>query len=210
MIDNNLVPCERLEALVPLYREWNEKINVVSRKDIDNLFEHHILHSAVIGQFLASRHPSIFEEWTSEQGVSIMDVGCGGGFPGVPLAVMFPKAQFTLVDSIRKKTLVASSVAQAAGLKNVSVVWDRCENQPEVDYIVSRAVTNLDEFLSWTWKKTRKGILYLKGGDLVEEISKCAAKYHIPVGNFEVCPVSAFLPGEFFQEKVILYIRKDC
>lgn len=208
-MNESLVPVERLETLVPLYRDWNEKINVVSRKDIDNLFEHHILHSTVIGQFLAARHPKVYEKWCDpKEGVTIMDVGCGGGFPGVPLAVMFPNVKFTLVDSIRKKTLVASSVAQAAGLENVNVVWDRCENQPEVDYIVSRAVTNLDEFLSWTWKKTRCGILYLKGGDLVEEISTCAAKYHIPMENFEVCPVDAFLPGEFFQEKVILFIRK--
>lgn len=193
--------------LVPLYEEWNEKINVVSRKDIDNLYSHHIEHSLVIADFLKTRHPDVYEEWTSGN-VRVMDVGCGGGFPGVPLAMAFPATSFTLVDSIRKKTIVAAEVAKSAGLSNVQVIWGRAENQLPADYIVSRAVTNLDEFLSWTWPLTKKGIIYLKGGDLVEEITTCGKKYHIPMSNFEVCPVSDFLPDPFFEEKVILFIKK--
>ncbi len=219
----------RFEAMDGLYREWNSKINVVSRKDIDNLYEHHILHSLGIALYLKYQRPEVFGEWEGESTlcgcggsadvengsesrgvpVSVLDLGCGGGFPGIPLATLFPSVQFTLCDSIGKKVTVAREVASALGLKNVSTVNARAETLPlSYDYVVSRAVTSLDNFLPWVKGKWHKGIFYLKGGDLVEEIALAMGKCRLSKGSVGVWPISSVLPGEYFVEKMVIDIRR--
>ena len=185
-----------------LYADWNSKINVVSRKDIDCLYEHHILHSLAILEYLKAKGA----EW---ENLSILDVGTGGGFPGVPLAMMMPSCRFTLCDSIGKKIKVAGSVAEGLGLKNVTCVNARAETLEGVyDYVVSRAVTSLENFYPWVRGKYSKSILYLKGGDVLEEISALQVKYKIPSDKFTVWPVSNWLEDEYFREKFVIEIRK--
>ena len=185
-----------------LYADWNSKINVVSRKDIDCLYEHHILHSLAILEYLKAKGADC-------EGLSILDVGTGGGFPGVPLAMMMPSCRFTLCDSIGKKIKVAGSVAEGLGLKNVTCVNARAESLEGVyDYVVSRAVTSLENFYPWVRGKYSKSILYLKGGDVLEEISALQAKYKIPSDKFTVWPVSNWLEDEYFREKFVIEIRK--
>ena len=169
---------EQFEKMDALYRDWNSKINVVSRKDIDELYRHHVLHSLGIAAYIKAEMPDIYERLRGEgpysiaEPMKIMDLGTGGGFPGIPLAVIFPHAQFTLCDSIGKKITVATEVAKGLGLSNVKTVNARAESLPETfDYIVSRAVTALDNFMPWVKGKYSEGILYLKGGDLTEEIA---------------------------------------
>lgn len=188
--------------LETLYTDWNSKINVISRKDIDNLYTHHVLHSLCIAAH-------ILESGISLDGASILDLGCGGGFPGIPLAIMFPQAQFTLCDSVGKKTIVASAVAESLGLANVKVVNARAEALPDnYDYIVSRAVTDLDSFLGWVRNKYNKGILYLKGGDVAAEIAQCSRKYKLSQSNFHVSLIRRWLPDEYFDGKVLLCLNK--
>lgn len=182
-----------------LWREWNEKINVISRKDIDNIFEHHIQHSLAIAHF----HPF-------EPGETVLDVGTGGGFPGIPLAVEFPDAHFTLCDSIGKKIKVAQAVADGLGLGNVRCVNCRAEALPETfDWVVSRAVTTLDNFYPWVKGKFRKGILYLKGGDVNAEISDLVRKCGVPAGNIRVWKISDWLKDDYFAEKFVIEIGKN-
>lgn len=157
------------------YRIWNERINVISRKDIDNVWEHHILHSLGIALYLQSQLPDEFK-----RGTTVLDVGCGGGFPGIPLAAIFPEVHFTLCDSIGKKVRVAEEVAKALGLTNVECVHSRVEDLPSErrwDWIVSRAVTSLDNFMPWVKGRYNSGILYLKGGDISEELAACRKKF---------------------------------
>ena len=149
-----------------LYRDWNSKINVVSRKDIDELYRHHVQHSLGIAAYLKAEMPDVYERMRGEgpysiaEPLKIMDLGTGGGFPGIPLAVMFPHAQFTLCDSIGKKIIVATEVAKGLDLKNVKTVNARAESLPETfDYIVSRAVPALDNFMPWVKGKYNEGIL---------------------------------------------------
>ncbi|MEG1634969.1 MAG: 16S rRNA (guanine(527)-N(7))-methyltransferase RsmG, partial [Rikenellaceae bacterium] len=156
---------DKFDKMMSVYKSWNDKINVVSRKDIDNLYLKHILHSLAI----AKVHSFV-------KGEVVMDLGCGGGFPGIPLAVMFPEVQFKMVDSVGKKILVVKNVALELGLSNVETYNIRAEQIDfKVDYVVSRAVTDLSTFLNWSWKKiiggAPHGVLYLKGGELDEEIS---------------------------------------
>ena len=159
-----------LEKACTLYAEWNTRINVVSRKDIDNLYEHHILHSLAIWQYLQ-------ESGQLRDGLRILDVGTGGGFPGIPLAMMMPGCEFILCDSIGKKVKVAQAVADGLGLENVHCVNARAESiEGQFDWVVSRAVTSLDCFYPWVKGKFTEGILYLKGGDIVEEISQMCRK----------------------------------
>lgn len=221
----------RFEAMEGLYREWNSKINVVSRKDIDNLYEHHVLHSLGIALYLKFRRPDVLRMWGGESllggsevfgdealtenavgdGVSctVLDLGCGGGFPGIPLATLFPEVKFTLCDSIGKKVTVAREVAAALGLENVETVNSRAEALPGAfDYVVSRAVTSLDKFLPWVKGKWRRDIFYLKGGDLVEEIALAMGKFRLPKGSVGVWPISSVLHDEFFTEKMVIDIRK--
>lgn len=196
------------EKMSALYREWNEKINVISRKDIDNVFEHHILHSLCIAFYLETAAPEVFAAWKGEGAdvpVKVLDVGCGGGFPGIPLAAMFPKVRFTLCDSIGKKVLVASEVAKAMGLENVECVHSRVEELPgNWDYVVSRAVTALDNFLPWVAGRYRGSILYLKGGDITPELEACRKKFRTKMPATSIWKVDSVLCDEYFSEKLVV------
>jgi 16S rRNA (guanine527-N7)-methyltransferase len=180
-----------------LYKDWNEKINVISRKDIDNIYTNHILHSLGIAK-LISFNP----------GAEILDVGTGGGFPGIPLAILFPETQFHLVDSIGKKITVVKEVSTALGLKNVTAEQIRAEQiKDKYDFIVSRAVTRMKEFYGWVNTKTKpkskhsldNGILYLKGGDLDEEMNELKRPY-------SVTDLQDFFMEEFFETKRVVYL----
>jgi 16S rRNA (guanine527-N7)-methyltransferase len=194
-----------------LYRDWNSKINVVSRKDIDELYRHHVQHSLGIAAYLKAEMPYVYERMRGEgpysiaEPLKIMDLGTGGGFPGIPLAVMFPHAQFTLCDSIGKKIIVATEVAKGLNLKNVKTVNARAESLPETfDYIVSRAVTALDNFMPWVKGKYNEGILYLKGGDLTEEIAKAKLRKD----SVHIWPISRWTSDPFFETKQVIFIEK--
>ncbi|MBQ3607529.1 MAG: 16S rRNA (guanine(527)-N(7))-methyltransferase RsmG [Bacteroidales bacterium] len=202
---------EQFEKMDALYREWNAKINVVSRKDIDELYRHHVLHSLGIAAYLKSEMPDVYDRLRGEgpfsiaEPLKVMDLGTGGGFPGIPLAVMFPHAQFTLCDSIGKKIIVATEVAKGLGLDNIKTVNARAESLPDTfDYIVSRAVTALDNFMPWVKGKYREGILYLKGGDLTEEISKAKLRK----GSVHIWPISRWTSDPFFETKQVIFIEK--
>ncbi|ARV10225.1 16S rRNA (guanine(527)-N(7))-methyltransferase RsmG [Winogradskyella sp. PC-19] len=187
---------EQFEALLPLYKDWNAKINVISRKDIDELYLRHVLHSLAIAKVMPF-----------SGGSSILDVGTGGGFPGVPLAILFPECQFHLVDSINKKLKVINGVAESLGLKNIRTTHSRVEAIDEqYDFIVSRAVTAMPEFTKWIKGKIRKeqknefknGILYLKGGDLTEEL-----KQYKTVKQFSL---TEYFEEDFFETKKVVYL----
>ena len=196
---------ERFDALDALYREWNAQINVISRKDIDNLYSHHVLHSLAIGRYL-SEVPGL---WDSFSSASILDLGTGGGFPGIPLAILFPEASFVLCDSVGKKTIVASAVSRALGLENVEVVNARAESLGrEFDYVVSRAVASLPDFYPWVKGCYRKGILYLKGGDVNPEISQVMARYHLPKGSVHTWRISSWLDDPWYEGKLVIHIEK--
>lgn len=192
---------EQFEAMGEVYRSWNEKINVISRKDIDNIYLKHILHSLAIAKI-----------HTFAPGDTVMDLGCGGGFPGIPLATLFPETNFKMVDSIGKKITVVKNVAEELGLQNVETFNMRAEQIDfKVDYVVSRAVTDLSTFLGWSWKKIKggdnHGVLYLKGGDLAEEISdgKQVIKHSGIISLFDI---ETFFEEEFFETKKVVRIVK--
>jgi len=186
------------EKAVALYREWNEKINVISRKDIDNLYEHHIRHSLAIGEY----HPFKPAE-------TVLDVGTGGGFPGIPLAIRFPQTRFVLCDSIGKKIKVASAVAEGLGLENVTCVNARVESLPgRFDYVVSRAVTDLCTFYPWVKDRFLKNIFYLKGGDVNAEIAELMGRFKLPAGSVHTWRVDNWLKDEYFAEKFVIDIEK--
>ena len=202
---------EQFRQMDALYRDWNSKINVVSRKDINELYRHHVLHSLGIAAYIKAEMPDVYERLRGEgpysiaEPMKIMDLGTGGGFPGIPLAVIFPHAQFTLCDSIGKKIIVATEVAKGLGLKNVKTVNARAESLPDTfDYIVSRAVTALDNFMPWVKGKYNEGILYLKGGDLTEEI----AKARLRKGSVHIWPISGWTSDPFFETKQVIFIEK--
>lgn len=206
---------ERFRMMEDLYREWNAKINVVSRKDIDELYRHHVLHSLGIAAYLRSEMPDVYERmrgdgpYSVSEPLKILDLGTGGGFPGIPLATMFPHAQFTLCDSIGKKITVATEVYKGLGLENVKTVNARAESLPEVyDYIVSRAVTSLENFMPWVKNKYTEGILYLKGGDLTEEISTAMSKFKMRKGSVHIWPINKRINDPFFDTKQVIYIEK--
>lgn len=187
------------ERMCSLYREWNDKINVISRKDIDNVFEHHVLHSLAIAEYV--------ERMGLDMGGSVLDVGTGGGFPGMPLAVTFPGVQFTLCDSIGKKITVASSVAESLGLKNVRCVNARAESlQGQFDWVVSRAVASLEDFYPWIKDKYRCGVLCLKGGDVAQEISRLQRRHKVKVS---VWSIDSWLKDDYFKEKFVIQIGKN-
>ncbi len=186
----------RFAALYALYAEWNARINVVSRKDFEQLYLHHVLHSLAIARVC-----------TFDAGARILDVGCGGGFPSVPLAILFPEAHFTAADSIRKKITVVEGVASALGLKNLTPRCARVETLPEhYDYVVSRAVTAMPRFVEWVWNKIERGqrgslpngILYLKGGDLAEELALTGRRW-------EIHDIARYFDEEFFLTKKVVY-----
>ena len=188
---------EQFAQLDALYRDWNSKINVISRKDIDNLYEHHILHSLAIAKVLPF-----------QPGTTIMDIGTGGGFPGIPLAIMFSECRFMLIDSIGKKIRVANEVAQALGLTNVICKQERAEEEKQkFDFVVSRAVMPLPDLVKLVRKNIStkqhnavpNGIIVLKGGDLRAEL----APY---IKTAEVTPCSQFFKGEWFNTKQVIYL----
>ncbi len=191
---------EQFRLLEPLYKEWNEKINVVSRKDIEALYEKHVLHALAIAAIC-----NFHDEAT------VIDIGTGGGFPGIPLAVFFPSVHFTLVDSIGKKIKVVQEVAQGIGLQNVTPVHARVETiHKDFDFAVSRAVAPLAELWKWikpSIKKGRKsdefanGLLCLKGGNLSDEIASSGLRPHL-------FPIYEILPEEFFREKYVVYVPR--
>lgn len=206
---------EQFEKMDELYRDWNSKINVVSRKDIDELYRHHVLHSLGIAAYLKTQIPDIYDHLRGEgpyalaEPLKILDLGTGGGFPGVPLAVIFPHAKFTLCDSIGKKIIVATEVSKGLGLNNVVTVNARAESLPETfDFIVSRAVTALENFMPWVKGKYNEGILYLKGGDLAEEISNAMAKFKMKKGSVHCWPISNWTSDPFFETKQVIFIEK--
>ena len=206
---------EQFRLMDELYRDWNSKINVVSRKDIDELYRHHVMHSLFIAAYIRTEMPDIYDRLRGEgpysvaEPLKIMDLGTGGGFPGIPLAVIFPHAQFTLCDSIGKKIIVATEVYKGLGLQNVKTVNARAESLPEAfDYIVSRAVTSLDNFMPWVKGKYSEGILYLKGGDLAEEISTAMANHKMRKGSVHLWPISNCTSDPFFDTKYVIYIEK--
>lgn len=187
---------EQFAQLYDLYSDWNAKINVISRKDIDELYTRHVLHSLGIAKVMAFK-----------PGAAVMDVGTGGGFPGIPLAILFPETNFYLIDVIAKKIKVVNEVATALGLKNVKAEQKRAETvNEEFDFIVSRAVTNMPDFVKWVKDKTKKdsvhdfknGILYLKGGDLTEEL----AVYQ----TVQLFDLSDYFSDEFFETKKVVYL----
>lgn len=205
---------EQFRKMDALYRDWNSKINVVSRKDMDELYRHHILHSLGIAAYLKAQMPDIYDRLRGEgpyslsEPLKVLDLGTGGGFPGIPLAVMFPHAKFTLCDSIGKKITVATEVSKGLGLENVKTVNARAESLPETfDYIVSRAVTSLDNFMPWVKGKYSEGILYLKGGDLAEEITTAMSRHKMRKGSVHQWSISSWTDDPFFDTKQVIYIE---
>ncbi|WP_372931857.1 16S rRNA (guanine(527)-N(7))-methyltransferase RsmG [Mariniphaga sediminis] len=187
----------QFKQMMPAYAEWNAKINVISRKDIEALYERHVLHSLSIAKFIRFR-----------PGTKILDVGTGGGFPGIPLAVLFPETRFHLIDSIGKKIKVVNAVAESLALKNVTSDQIRAEQLKEkYDFVVSRAVTRLPEFVGWVQKNISpkqqntvpNGVIYLKGGDLAEEIKPFRKKAYIQ-------NLSEYFEEEFYQTKKLVYL----
>ncbi len=188
---------KQIDALDALYRDWNAKINVISRKDIDNLYLHHVLHSLAIAKTIHFK-----------SGTRILDFGCGGGFPGIPLAILFPDCSFRLIDGTGKKITVATEVAKAIGLKNVEAMHRRGEEEKDkFDFVVSRAVMPLPDMVKIVRKNISKeqhnalpnGIITLKGGNLEEELKP----FHKIV---QVTPISDFFTEDWFQEKNIVYL----
>jgi len=188
----------QFDALQELYAHWNAQINVISRKDTENFYERHVLHALAIAKVIQF-----------VPGTKLLDIGTGGGFPGIPLAILFPECDFLLVDSIGKKIKVVDEIASALGLKNVRGLHARAEQvEEQFDFVISRAVTAMPTFITWTKGKFLKvdrnalknGILYLKGGDLSEEMApvKKAIQYF---------PISDFFSEEFFETKKVVYVR---
>ena len=189
------------EQLAPLYRDWNEKINVISRKDIDNLYERHVLHSLSIGKVVRFL-----------PGAEILDLGTGGGFPGIPLAILFPETRFHLIDGTGKKIRVVQEVVEALGLKNVTAQQVRAEElKRQFDFVVTRAVADLDQLLLWSRRLIRNkhrhalpnGLLALKGGKVDAEINA------LPKGEYaETYPIGDYFSEPFFEEKYVVYVQK--
>lgn len=197
--DLNSKQKEQIAQLQPLYQEWNRQINVISRKDIDQLYIKHVLHSLAITKVIAFN-----------PGTNILDIGTGGGFPGIPLAIFFPESNFTLVDSIGKKIKVVKNIAEALKLENVSAYHQRAENvEGKFDFVVSRAVAPASRLFQWTQNKVKKesfnsldnGFLFLKGGDLTQEMKEVGKAY----SEFEI---SSYFQDDFFETKKIIYIPR--
>ena len=191
---------QQFESLGALYEEWNARINVVSRKDMEHLYTRHILHSLAIAKVCQF-----------EAGARVVDIGCGGGCPSVPLAIMFPEVEFVGCDSIAKKIRVVEGIKAGAGIDNLTAVNSRAEQLGQkFDYVVSRAVTEMARFMPWAWPLLRKGqrgtlpngILYLKGGELAEELA--ATRRH-----WDLYDIRTMFDDEFFNTKRVVYTKKD-
>ena len=191
---------QQFEALGALYEEWNARINVVSRKDMEHLYTRHILHSLAIAKVCRF-----------EAGATVVDIGCGGGFPSVPLAIMFPDVEFIGVDSIAKKIRVVEGIIEGADIRNLKAVNSRAEQLGiKCDYVVSRAVTEMARFMPWAWQLLRKGqrgtlpngILYLKGGELAEELAATRRKW-------DLYDIRTMFDDEFFETKRVVYTKKE-
>jgi len=192
------VQLEQFSKLEPLYKDWNAQINVISRKDIDELYVKHVLHSLSIAKIIAFKPKT-----------RVLDVGTGGGFPGIPLAILFPEVEFVLVDSIGKKIKVVNEVVSRLGLENVKAYHKRAEEiDGQFDFVVTRAVARLKKFIPWvkgklhpeSFNDLKNGVLFLKGGDLAEEIEESNKKV-------ELYPILDYFTEEFFETKVVLYTR---
>lgn len=219
---------ERFRLMDAGYRDWNAKINVISRKDIDSLYDHHVLHSLAIAEYLRTQRPEVYSMFTaplqegsvapvssstnvnaSRAGLRVLDLGTGGGFPGIPLAVMFPNVRFTLCDSVGKKTIVAREIANMLGLDNVEIVNARAESLPgRFDFVVSRAVASLTDFYPWAKGKYSQSILYLKGGDINEEICALMSRERLRKGSVSTWPVTTWLSDPYFAGKFVIDIRR--
>lgn len=219
---------ERFRLMDAGYRDWNAKINVISRKDIDSLYDHHVLHSLAIAEYLRTQRPEVYSMFTaplqegsvapassstnvnaSMAGLRVLDLGTGGGFPGIPLAVMFPNVRFTLCDSVGKKTIVAREIANMLGLDNVEIVNARAESLPgRFDFVVSRAVASLTDFYPWVKGKYSQSILYLKGGDINEEICALMSRERLRKGSVSTWPVTTWLSDPYFAGKFVIDIRR--
>ena len=190
----------QLEMLLPLYRDWNAKINVVSRKDIDNLYQHHVLHSLAIAKAVSLA-----------DGSRVLDFGTGGGFPGIPLAILMPNVRFRLIDATGKKVRVAAAVAESIGLKNVEAVQRRGEEERDLfDFVVSRAVMPLPDLIRIVRKNIStvqrnslpNGVICLKGGDLHDELSDCTTTK----GSIRIFTISDWFKDDWFKEKYVIYV----
>lgn len=219
---------ERFRLMDAGYRDWNAKINVISRKDIDSLYDHHVLHSLAIAEYLRTQRPEVYSMFTaplqegsvapvssstnvnaSRAALRVLDLGTGGGFPGIPLAVMFPDVRFTLCDSVGKKTIVAREIANMLGLDNVEIVNARAESLPgRFDFVVSRAVASLTDFYPWVKGKYSQSILYLKGGDINEEICALMSHERLRKGSVSTWPVTTWLSDPYFAGKFVIDIRR--
>lgn len=231
-----IVSAQAFAAAEALWREWNARINVISRKDEENIYAHHILHSLAIAEYLRLFYPEDFSRMTDgvcqvsqnsghlaqnrpflfqvsqksghlaqsglsvdpqeSSGATILDVGTGGGFPGIPLAMVLPAADFTLCDSIGKKVRVAQAVADGLELKNLRCVQSRVEELPgNWDWVVSRAVTSLENFYPWVRGRFNRSILYLKGGDIASEIAALQRRFKIPASKIRTWPIAPWIAG---------------
>lgn len=201
---------ERFRMMEAGYTEWNARINVISRKDIGSLYDHHVLHSLAIAEYLRTRRPETYSSFLApDNGTRILDLGTGGGFPEIPLAVMFPGARFTLCDSVGKKTIVAREISNMLGLGNVEIVNARAESLNEkFDFVVSRAVASLTDFYPWVKGRYSQSILYLKGGEINEEICALMSRERLRKGSISIWQIGNWLKDPYFEGKFVVDISR--